>query len=452
MTGVWVAADTITAARMNEKTIFQGTGAAISGLATTYAGMLAYCTSGGSGFSVDRAYVRNAANTAWILLGGGESGDEVYPLDVTIGDYSSPSLAVGSSQTSDAGFIDGYLTNSGWTQVGTAITVDSGTTDKLDGTSVVANADHRVYKSLGFTLSDSLWVSEFELNITALATNSQGFPVWLSAGTGKPRDGATDGIGVMIQDPAGTNQILIIKSNGGTLATSTAMTLPLSTLFYCRLERTSTTNARLSVFTDSGRTAHQAGSPINYTIDSTITTLTTLQHSSDDGGGVADAWSGTIDNMHIATGTGTITYNTSSNTIDGNTGTRWQSLLENNPNIYFDLSSVRDIASIAINLDRTNTTETQIKIRASTDTTFTDGETIRYIDISDLTDDTWRFFPVNRLSADSRYIQFYGISNSVTLAINEVKVYYTPALADWNRKHYHKKISVTSSDNGLDSN
>ena len=65
MTGVWATADVITAARMNEKTIFQGTGAAISGLATTYPGMLAFCTSTGSGFTANHLYERNAADAAW---------------------------------------------------------------------------------------------------------------------------------------------------------------------------------------------------------------------------------------------------------------------------------------------------------------------------------------------------------------------------------------------------
>lgn len=64
MTGVWVTNDTITAARMNEKSIFQGTGAAISGL-TTYAGMIVFCTSTGSGFTIERTYQRDSTNSSW---------------------------------------------------------------------------------------------------------------------------------------------------------------------------------------------------------------------------------------------------------------------------------------------------------------------------------------------------------------------------------------------------
>lgn len=64
MTGIWVAADVITAARMNEKTCIQASGATINGL-TTYAGMLAFCTSTGNGFTANHLYERNAANDAW---------------------------------------------------------------------------------------------------------------------------------------------------------------------------------------------------------------------------------------------------------------------------------------------------------------------------------------------------------------------------------------------------
>lgn len=59
----------VSSARLNQKTLFVGTGAAIAA-ATTYAGMLAFCTSSGSDFVVNALYQRNAANTAWIVITG----------------------------------------------------------------------------------------------------------------------------------------------------------------------------------------------------------------------------------------------------------------------------------------------------------------------------------------------------------------------------------------------
>lgn len=69
-------ADSYSAARLNQKTTFVGTGAQISGLSTTYAGMKAYCTSTGSGFSIDTLYVRNAANNTWTNVNFTESAEQ----------------------------------------------------------------------------------------------------------------------------------------------------------------------------------------------------------------------------------------------------------------------------------------------------------------------------------------------------------------------------------------
>lgn len=56
-----------TAERMNQKTVFSGTGAQIAAIGTTYAGMLAFCTSTGSGFKDGLFYIRNPANTGWLV-------------------------------------------------------------------------------------------------------------------------------------------------------------------------------------------------------------------------------------------------------------------------------------------------------------------------------------------------------------------------------------------------
>ena len=60
------AGDQPEATRLNQKCNFSGTGAQIAAIGTTYKGMLAFCESTGSGFTVNHVYQRNAANTAWI--------------------------------------------------------------------------------------------------------------------------------------------------------------------------------------------------------------------------------------------------------------------------------------------------------------------------------------------------------------------------------------------------
>lgn len=62
----WDAEDAFTSTRGNQKTNFIGTGAQINALSTTYAGQTAYCTSTGNGFTIDKWYTRDAANTTWI--------------------------------------------------------------------------------------------------------------------------------------------------------------------------------------------------------------------------------------------------------------------------------------------------------------------------------------------------------------------------------------------------
>jgi len=66
--GLFDAHDIIGVARLNQKATVVDTGTNIAALATTYAGMTAYCTSTSGGFTVDHLYIRNSANAAWIDL------------------------------------------------------------------------------------------------------------------------------------------------------------------------------------------------------------------------------------------------------------------------------------------------------------------------------------------------------------------------------------------------
>jgi len=79
------AADSYSAARLNQKTIFVGTGTQIAALATTYAGQLAYATSTTGGFTIDRLYERNAANTAFVSVDFGAESTESNTTPVTDG-------------------------------------------------------------------------------------------------------------------------------------------------------------------------------------------------------------------------------------------------------------------------------------------------------------------------------------------------------------------------------
>ncbi len=139
--------------------------------------------------------------------------------------------------------------------------------------------------------------------------------------------------------------------------------------------------------------------------------------------------------------------------VDDNVCTTWDSACENNPRIFIDSGAAQPIPSIAINLNRTCTTETILKIRMSaTCCCFTDCDLVRTVNVSDFTDDTYRFIAIPRLSTDARYVQIYSVNNSKVLSINEIK-YATVTDAVFEKAHFHKFLSTTATTaNSLDSN
>ena len=196
---------------------------------------------------------------------------------------------------SSADFADAYTTNTGWTQTGTLVTVDSGVADKAACAACLNNADNRVHKSLGITLSDTAWIYEFEFKRTD--TNGDiTLPALLSSGTGDPEDATQDELGMFT---GGTSTLgSFYKDGAGGVTTSSTITFTDGTQYYATLQRTSTTNLKLSIFSDSARTTHITGSPLDFTIPATVTTLTTLMHSVKSNGGTqGSTWD--IDNSNI---------------------------------------------------------------------------------------------------------------------------------------------------------
>ncbi len=134
--------------------------------------------------------------------------------------------------------------------------------------------------------------------------------------------------------------------------------------------------------------------------------------------------------------------------VDDNTGTKWTSDSEVAPAIHADMGAIKDMVGVTINLDRTTTTVTEIKIRASIDETFTDSENLRTIKISDLTDDVYEFIRFNRLPEDRQFLQIIGTdAGSLVLAINEIKVLQPTNVT---RRHGHLSISPTDTTLNLD--
>lgn len=64
----WNGEDNVSAARMNAKTVWIGTGAQLSGLSPTYAGQIAVSTTTESGFLIDTVYHRDSTDSQWLFL------------------------------------------------------------------------------------------------------------------------------------------------------------------------------------------------------------------------------------------------------------------------------------------------------------------------------------------------------------------------------------------------
>ena len=198
-------------------------------------------------------------------------------------------------------FQDNYTTNSGWTQTGTTITVDSGIADQVAAVSASGASTDRVSKSLGVTLSNSLWYADFDYYATTLTANGddpQQSVFALASSGDDPRSGTQDNIMAFIyKSGGGTIYLTPYFRDGSTTTTGTGIILSIATQYYVRLERTSTTNVKLSIFSDSGRTSHISGSPTNSTAPATVTGLTTIIHGSNGAGGSIMSWN--IDNTKI---------------------------------------------------------------------------------------------------------------------------------------------------------
>ena len=115
---------------------------------------------------------------------------------------------------------------------------------------------------------------------------------------------------------------------------------------------------------------------------------------------------------------------------------------EINPAFYGDNQSALYPVGFAIKKGSAMT-ETQIKIRGSTDATFTDAETLRTINTSDMTADVWYYVVCNIPAVAVRYFQIYGASgSSLVLDIGGFKV-LTKTESELEIESGFKAISVS---------
>lgn len=128
------------------------------------------------------------------------------------------------------------------------------------------------------------------------------------------------------------------------------------------------------------------------------------------------------------------------NTIDDDTGTKWTSASEINPQIIFDIGSLQLIPSIAIYRDALDTT-TEITIELSPDdVTYT---LLRTIDTTFITTGQYTYILFNRSSELMQYIRIIGTDGTAkVMSIAEIKV-RSVTRELFNDLHEHKTISTT---------
>ena len=464
MTGVWVTNDTISAVRMNEKTIFQGSGSDINGL-TTYAGMLAFCTSTGSGFIVDNLYQRDSTNSSWGIIGVDKL--PYLTLSTTIGDYTSPNAAVATSESSTGQAVFGtnadqstetFATYTDQTDANTSWVPSSNangsrvdiTDDDLEGTTT-GKATFQVYYDLGAAVSDTAFELRFKLvlNWTAASTADQNFMFFGISSNTSDAVTAQDFLGLGIKNYTSNEKYRIVEANGVELTTSAAYTdfthAPTDETVYVKIKRTSTTSASITLYSDSSYTTVVETQTATISSGTAGLRYVKLAYHINNNVGTTNEITVDIDDIILNPSVAEMIY-------DNSTSTRWQSNSEASPAIYVDLSgSAREIVGVALNLDRTNTTITAIKIRASTDTTFDDTENIMYVNVTDFTDDTWRFLANNFSTTNKRYVQVIGVGTGV-LALNEIKVRYGVSDLIKILSHKHRTRVTSSADSFSDSN
>ena len=442
----WDTADVLTKARLNQKNIFVGTGSQINVLTPTFTGMIVFCTTSGSGFSANIYYKRNYTNTSWSPIGVDES--PYLTVSTTIGDYTTPASATASSETGTTATITDNFSSDNFTDVGSGIEVSGGVLGGSFNRSATNNGSYRAITAL----SDTTWLCRFKMIINSVSTETNGVFIGLSDTIGTSGSSAArDGLGLFIRYDGGLFST-ICAPNGVTWATTftNMTTAPSVTTIYVTMKRLSSTSFTVA-YSSTAAYSEDIESK-NITVSSSIIGLDNfIIQNMNDGLSSTDDFDVDIDDLKIYDGITTATSFLAVNAVDTFTDTNWKSTSEANPSIYVDLTSNREIVGIALNIDNTATTITSVKIRASTDITFTDAENIAYISISDFTDDTWRFLATNFLADNRRYVQFYANETGV-FSINEIKVRYGVSDTTKLLSHKHRTRLTNESEIFTDTN
>jgi hypothetical protein len=363
--------------------------------------------------------------------GGGEPDDVLVKLSNTISNYTTPTRAL----TDLTQVTDTFDSATGWTLTSPA-TISGGLFNSGTVTSTSAGLG---VKTTG--LLHQIFQIDFDLKILTVGGTNNDVLVLAVSNHNDIRGGGGTGdmIACAFRTAASYEISIWYKDNSSsTTASSRSSTgLSLNTWYYMRFTRSGTT-VTFTAYSDSARTNVVA--TISLTVPSTVTGFDRIVLAAADGTPSNVNGSFQIDNLVYTTVTSV------TQTTDNNLATYWQSSNQANPYLVFEFSET-DVAALALALHTATTTITQFKIQKSSNGV--NWADLRLLNVSDFTNDTWRFILLNLVS--TALIRIYGSGTGI-LAVSEGK--YRGGLTDTAilRNHYHRKLSSTSIESGIDSN
>lgn len=184
-------------------------------------------------------------------------------------------------------------TTSNFTAVGSTVAI---TSNSAVSTSTPSNTANRVYATIPSLKSTDAWSCDFQLYVTADATNDYHTIAFCTNSDAFNTSGQNH-ISVQTQGGSYNRFVLNARIDGVNTETATSSsTRSLSTNYYCTLSSDGAGTARMRIWTNSDRT----GTPAQ---DKTLSianigTLTTVMHGTRNSGD-SNVWSGTVSNVSL---------------------------------------------------------------------------------------------------------------------------------------------------------
>ena len=152
------------------------------------------------------------------------------------------------------------------------------TTDVFDFSNSASTQDITAYYDIGTAnISDTAWVCRFKWDFTTYTPSTVAAQVTLfNVGLTSLHEGGwnatEDYLQIEIISVGSTNEMRLVANNNGTVINNAMDITPSATTYYVELTRTSATNFRIKIFSDSNYTT-QLGSTSDKTITSAYTGL-----------------------------------------------------------------------------------------------------------------------------------------------------------------------------------